>query len=276
MLYRLFKPTPELADIVSAYWYAPIEANSFSKQQYNTPLFEGLIFNFTNLKETRHYEGESVYLTKTAYIQGQITSKCIISGSHEDGGYIIGVRFKPLGLLKITGINMIHLVNKLIDAEDIWGNELEWLTEEMQNANSIEATFQVLEDFFIKKKRKVRLNFRLKNVAQAIALMQNRKGNITSKELQYLTNTSRKTLERTFMNFHGLNPKVYNRIIRFNVAIRFMDLRQNLNLTKLAYKLGYFDQSHFIKDFKIFSGQTPTEYLKTVEAERRKHTMPVD
>lgn len=276
MLYRLFTPTPELADIVACYWYARVASNSYSKQQYTTPLFEGLVFNFTQLKECHQYEGRTTYISKTAYIFGQTKSCSVISGSHEKGGYIIGIRFKPLGLAKITGINMVHLTNKVVDAEDIWGNELKELCEAMQEAKSIEAAIMALEDFLIKQKRTALLHYRADNVAQAISLMQAHNGNITCKELQYLTNTSRKTMERTFMNFHGLKPKTYNQIIRFNVARKLLDNGMQPNLTELACSLGYFDQSHFIKDFKRFSGLKPTEYSKTIEEERRKRAIPVD
>lgn len=276
MLYRVFTPTPELIDIVACYWYAAIAPHCHSSQQYNTPLFEGMVFNFTQLKEYRQYEGKTTCMTKTAYVFGQTTSCSIISGTHEDGGYIIGVRFKPLGLAKITGINMVHLANKSIDAEDIWSRELKWLCEAMRECKSPEATILVLENFLKEQRRKVHLHDRAKHVGQAISLMKAQKGNITGEVLQNLTNISRKTLERAFVNFHGLKPKIYNRIIRFNIAAQLMDNGTHQNLTELAYRLGYFDQSHFIRDFKQFSAKTPTEYFRTIEAERSKRTIPVD
>lgn len=46
MSYRIFKPSAELFDVVELYWLASIKGNCYSKQQYNTPLFEGMVFNF--------------------------------------------------------------------------------------------------------------------------------------------------------------------------------------------------------------------------------------
>lgn len=276
MLYRLFTPKPELADIIISYWYARIDRNCCATQQYTTPLFEGLIFNFTQLKEYVQHEDSTELLTKTAYFSGQVTGNTAISGCPENDGYIIGVRFKPLGLAKITGINIRHLINANVDAEEVWGNELAWLCEAMQEAKSTDGTIRILEDFLIKQRRKIRLHPRADNVAQAITLMEARQGNISCETLQELTNTGKKTLERAFMNFHGMYPKMYIRIIRFNRAKQMIDHGLHPNLTELAYHLGYFDQSHFIKDFKKFSGQTPTEYLKTMEEERRRRTIPVD
>ena len=119
MLYRLYTPCLELADIVLGYWYSPVPAKLYKEQLYATPLFEGMVFNFTCLVEARENEGRTTYLDKTAYIMGQSKSCTRISGYHRDGGYIIGVRFRPLGLAKITGINMVQLAGNLIDAEDL-------------------------------------------------------------------------------------------------------------------------------------------------------------
>lgn len=276
MLYRIYTPTPELANIIDCYWHAPIEANSNSTQQYNTPLFESLVFNFTKLKEFHQYEGKTTCIHKSAYFFGQTKSYTVISGTHEKGGYIIGVKFKPLGLAKVTGINMAHLTGRVVDAEDIWGNKLEWLCEAMQESNSIEAAIIVLEQFLKEQCKAVYLNPRINSVAQAIAMMKAHNGNVSCKMLQDLTNTGRKTLERAFINFHGMHPKTYIRIIRFNLAKQRMGDRHHINLTEIAHHLGYFDQSHFIKDFTKFSGQTPTGYLKTIKEERRKRTIPAD
>jgi AraC-like DNA-binding protein len=276
MLYRVYTPTPELADLVISYWCAFIPPNSESTQQYPTPLFECMVFNFAGLKEYQLYEGKITYMTKTAYVFGQTKSCSTITGSHKNGGYIIGVRFKPLGLARLTGINMVHLAGRVVDAEDIWGNKLEWLFEAMQEADSVEAAIAVLECFFKEQRRNIRLHDRVRDVEQAITLMKEHQGNISCKALQHLTNTTRKTLERTFLNFHGMPPKAYIRIIRFNRAKLMLDHDPALNLTKLAHNLGYFDQAHFIKEFNIFSGQTHTGYLKSIEMERLKRTIPVD
>lgn len=276
MLYRVYTPAPELADIVVIYWYSPIAANLYKEQLYATPLFEGLVFNFANLVESRESEGRIMSMDKTAYILGQTRSYTRISGCHRNGGYIIGVRFKPLGLAKITGINMTHLTDHAIDAEDVWSGEMKLLYEAMDEAKTIESSIAVLENFLKNRRRIVRVDSRLHTVAAAISIMERNRGNLSCQMLQGLTNTTKKTMERNFMNYHGMKPKTYLRIIRFNFARRAMEHSLKTNLTELAHHLGYFDQSHFIKDFKRFSGGTPTEYLKIIEEEHKKRSIPID
>ena len=276
MIYRLYTPCLELADIVLGYWYSPVPAKLYKEQLYATPLFEGMVFNFTGLVEARENEGKTACLDKTSYIMGQSKSCTRISGYHRDGGYIIGVRFRPLGLAKITGINMVQLAGNLIDAEDLWCGEMQRLYEAMEEAPDISSTIGVLEDFFKKRRHAVHPDQRLGSVAAAISLMEATKGNISCETLQKLTNTSKKSLERNFLNFHGIHPKEYLRIVRFNFARRAMEKSLESNLTGLAHNLGYFDQSHFIKEFKRFSGSTPGDYLKMIEEEHKKRSIPID
>lgn len=276
MLYHLFPPTPELADVVISDWYARINQNCYAEQRYATPLFEGLMFNFTHLKKYVEREGKAVLLTKTAYFFGQTTSYTVMYGCPENDGYIIGVRFRPLGLARLTGINIAHFTNRAVDAEAVWGNQLTRLCEAMQHTKNIKAAIGVLEDFLKRQRRKVQLPDRLKTVAQAIALIEGYQGNISCERLQELTNTGKKTLQRAFRNFHGMNPKTYLRIVRYNAARNSLEHGLQTSLTALAYQLGYFDQAHFIRDFKRFSPQSPSEYLQFIEDERRRRAIPVD
>ena len=63
----------------------------------------------------------------------------------------------------------------------------------------------------------------------------------------------------------GANPKDYLRIVRFQKALHCLQMQPHGSLAQLAYECGYYDQPHFIKEFKQFSGYTPTEYRTVCE-----------
>jgi transcriptional regulator GlxA family with amidase domain len=69
-----------------------------------------------------------------------------------------------------------------------------------------------------------------------------------------------KQFKRVFADYVGANPKDYLRVVRFQKTLHTLQTQPNINFSQLAYDCGYFDQAHFIKDFKQFSGYTPTEY----------------
>ncbi len=262
MIYRIFHPVPLLSDVVEHYWYSKVELNGSVVQQYATPLLQGLTFNFRKLKEQHTYSGKVHELDKQAYIFGQSVNSRIVT-TNQNGIDIIGVKFKPLGISKITGINMGHLADQIIAAEDIWGNELESLCDKMQSAPTLEQTLSVLEDFLIDNYLHTHLHYRVDDTKHAVQLINQSKGTITIKTLQEQTNTSRKTLERAFAHYLGIHPKLYTRIVRFNTVKELLDSTDTTNITPLALDCGFYDSSHFISEFKAFAGVTPTAYLKS-------------
>ncbi len=72
---------------------------------------------------------------------------------------------------------------------------------------------------------------------------------------------SQKSLIDQFKKFVGLTPKYYQRILRFNDLLKRIQNKDQISWTEIANECGYFDQSHFIKEFRHFSGFNPKEYI---------------
>lgn len=263
MVNLIFHPSLILSEVVEYYWYSKLDLASPAIQHYATPLLQGLIFNFKKLPEHHSFNDTSVTLDKQAYLCGQPLSPRVVE-SNESGINILGVKFKPLGITKITGINMQHITDHIIPADDIWGGRLELLCDEMQSAGTIQGAVSVLENFLIDKLVHTSLHHRIESVQNAIALLSMAKGDISVRTLQEQTNTSRKTLERAFLHYLGIKPKLYAQIVRFNNAKEFIDKKPlTQNLTELAHSLGYYDSSHFTAEFKRFANTTPSSYIKS-------------
>lgn len=264
MIYRIFHPAPLLSDIVEYYWQAKINLDQSSVQYYATPLLEGMAFNFNHHSEQHTFENRTRTLNKSAYLFGQPASPRVVT-TDEKGIDLIGVKFKPLAIPKITGIKMQYIANAIIPLEDIWGNDLESLCDAMQSSRDIEQALIVLETFLIKKHAATKLHYRIEGVQNALDLIAMSKGNISIKQLQAQTNISRKTLERAFIDYVGLHPKLFNRITRFNAAKERMDRAKQVLPTgaRMAADYGYYDAAHFTAEFKHFSGCTPQDYLKS-------------
>jgi AraC-like DNA-binding protein len=72
-------------------------------------------------------------------------------------------------------------------------------------------------------------------------------------------NISTRYLSKLFLQYTGVTPKLYTKINRFQQSLQLISEKQD-SLTSIAYDCGYFDQSHFIRDFKSFAGFTPSAY----------------
>jgi AraC-like DNA-binding protein len=83
---------------------------------------------------------------------------------------------------------------------------------------------------------------------------------LTIDQLAVQQSTSRRQLERRFANTVGLSPKQLAKIIRLQHTLKNLEQKQFNNLASLAVENGYFDQAHFIKDFKEFTGITPKQF----------------
>ena len=261
---------PALADLVENYWYFKFETNGASLQQYHTPIIQCLAFNFYTGQDFHAKNNKVFQLDKHFYFFGQQTSSRVL-GSNDKRVHALGVKFKPLGIAKLTGINMEHMANNIISAEDIWGAEVETLSDEIQSAPNHILAIKVLENFLFKKFIKNKWNPRMNAVDHALSMIEASKGNIIIRDLYYETNASRKTLERGFVNYLGITPKLYSQIVRFNAAKFWLDNNNlNQNLSGLAFDMAYSDGSHLSAEFKRFSNMTPLEYLQN-----RKENIPV-
>lgn len=96
-------------------------------------------------------------------------------------------------------------------------------------------------------------------VLSAVRQIYQTKGLIRIKHLAERLNSSQSPLEKRFRKIVGASPKKFASIVRFQSVLT--DYSPTLNLTETAYALGYYDQAHFIKDFRHFTGDTPEKFL---------------
>ena len=95
----------------------------------------------------------------------------------------------------------------------------------------------------------------------AAEIIRKNKG-IKIEELAKMLFISKRQLQREFKNKVGISPKHYYRITRINEVLRLLDGDRQMDLTSVAYACGYFDQAHFINDFKRITGVRPTIFVK--------------
>lgn len=98
-------------------------------------------------------------------------------------------------------------------------------------------------------------------VSEAVAKINSVKGNIRIKELSNHLHISQDALEKRFRKVTGSTPKQFSFIVKMNTIIR--QGKSSVSFLDAAYESGYYDQPHFNKDFKMFTGQTPTDFMKS-------------
>lgn len=254
--YTQYKPSKALFNYVECYWV--FQASSIIESSLEKLIPGGrteMIFNFGNPMQFLMTKDSLNGCTVTdVHVMGQRSQ--IFYTKQNGHTNLLGVRFKPGGFSAFTKISAVALLNQVFPAEDIldivvkgWKTRLQ---EKKINAERIYLLDQLMVTLIkdITKEwtdcNKVIDTIRNSNFISVSALC-NEKGSYYKK------------LERDFLKYVGYTPKQYYKIVRFNKAIRQIQLNEN-SLTSICYDCYYYDQSHFIKDFRQFTGNTPKHF----------------
>jgi AraC-like DNA-binding protein len=166
----------------------------------------------------------------------------------------VRVDFQPGGLYRLLGIPMSKLFDEGFNALDIFGTEMKEINQQLLDAPDNDTAKCVVENFLLQKHKylKTILPFDF-----AIRELQRSDGNISIEKIASLACLSLRQFERKCADRIGMPPKTFARIARFSKAYRLREANPNLTWTAIAHEAGYFDQMHFIRDFKEFAGVTP-------------------
>jgi AraC-like DNA-binding protein len=175
---------------------------------------------------------------------------------------LLGIRFKPGGLKAFTGMPASALLNSMVPAEELFGAAAkEWASRLYRPANG-EDRAHILDRVFLDLLLPAAQEWMVVRSAVEVIRGGQEGGQEEGQEESTVQGICEQTgwyykkLERAFLQAVGYTPKYYSRIVRFNKAIRHMSKGKS-SLTSVSYLSGYYDQSHFIRDFKKFAGTTP-------------------
>jgi len=221
-----------------------------------------------------HFGTAYRWLTHTGDPQGELVSKVHFMGQRDRtytglgcGGSIdfLGVRFKPGGLAAFTRTPVASLLNRMIPATELMGPFVGEWEDQLYEESSDEQRIALLEKLLCT--RIINLPSEGPALRRAIDLIRYDPAGAVLDTICRETGWHYKKLERNFAKAVGYMPKQYARIVRLNKAIRQVDAarrtlrKQSATLTSIGYDCGYYDQSHFIKDFIQYVGIVPGQFM---------------
>ncbi|MCD2260073.1 AraC family transcriptional regulator [Psychroserpens luteolus] len=170
---------------------------------------------------------------------------------------VFGVKFHPWVANKIWKIDMHYLTNSCLNLNDLDLPKIEELQERVFLAQNVKDRIRIVENYlepYISYNDKQSL----KTVVRTIDIHTQS----LESSIQYF---GQRRLQQRFKNEMGISPKLFMRTMRINNVIEQMKVNPKLSLTQLTYEYNYFDQNHFIKDFRLFTGYNPTAFLKSIK-----------
>lgn len=248
------QPSAKLAKVIDCYWFLKTDAstNIDSREYLHPNGGMGIVLNFADpilFRDYRHtdtciFNGTSTF-TKELNLYGVLET--------------VGIRFKPAGASFFLPLPLGELKEQTISLSELNIKNYSVLYSQVYKANTITKKVLIIEEWLCKF-------FDPKNhipnlVDGALAYLDKHNGMKKILSLTQYLDIDKRKLERLFQHHVGLSPKEYSRNIRIAKARDFIKQSDNNSLTDIAYNLGYYDQSHFINQFKKVEGITPREYM---------------
>ena len=256
-IFNFYKPKPPLSKFVDSFWlYEGYEPVHKTERILPTGTLELVI----NLRQDalRFYDAERP--ENCSRLSGAIVSGASGRGfAPAEEAFIIGVHFKPGGAFPFLGLPAGDLADTHVDLETLWGPSAGRLRERLCEARTSVERFQLLQEALSSRLcHGVEQHYAVSAALEMFG--KNKSGPRVREAAKYLGLSQRRFIQ-VFKSEVGMKPKLFSRIQRFQQTRTFIQHNPSINWADLAVDLGYFDQSHFIREFLEFSGLSPTDYI---------------
>jgi len=258
MRYRTIPPSPHLSKYIECFWTLESggKAALLSPERILPDGCVELIFNFADPFTRYHFDG-AVETQPHTLIAGQMQHYALIKPT--GAVKLFGVRFHPGGAHRFLPLPLSELTNSIINLEDVWPRFANELAGKIEAARSIRERIVATETALVAQLDPQREDNKL--IDAVVRMILRREGLVSIDRLHKSLGTSDRQLERKFKAAVGVSPKFLCRILRFQKVFRAVELYQKLGWSFIAAECGYYDQAHFIRDFKEFSGQNPSVFF---------------
>jgi len=258
MAFISYTPAPPLNAYINSF-YCPNESLPLPREKILPLPGLDLKINFGGGFQVYDADQSKPFTTLTeSWVLGLWTKSHVVDWP-EDLQYV-GVNFKPGGAYPFLGLRLSELQNQVVSLDALWGRFAAELRERLYAAPTIQARFALLEKILLARLRGIPPG--LEPVQYAVAEIARHHGTLSIRRLSDSMGMSQKHLIVQFKQMAGCTPKELGRLYRFGDILASIDPTQPVNWTLVAHQFYFHDQSHFIRDFREFSGHTPSDYLR--------------
>jgi len=240
--YQEFIPHQQLQPFIYCYWQ--LKTSEKLKQPFNYKVVaDGCIDIFFELNKP--CENFVMGFCKK-YIEFQLKSEF----------NYIGIRFLPTMFPQLFGVDASTISNKAEELRLVLPEVASFIQANFSIVTNIKSIIQLLNSFLLDQLSIIDFE-NDKRLYNAISLIMKNYGVIDVEIID--TGISHRQLRRLFDFYIGDSMKTFSKVVRFQNILRSKPSTQSLRNNKLFFDSGFFDQSHFIKDFKHFYGVTPSK-----------------
>jgi AraC-like DNA-binding protein len=269
----VFKPHPLLLPLINMIMVKqilPHEDTSTNIYSY-PPTPEHCIFLYLGAPIKARKFGETEFIKRSdCIVVGPQVTPVDIELPRDHRAVMIG--FQPGGLYRFLGIPMKEIFDDGFDGFDILDKDISFLIDELKEIKQPDSINDKVQAYLLKKINRAR---EVLPFDRAIRQLQ------TAEEKNPIDNVARdaclsiRQFERKCNERLGMSPKLFSRVARFSKAYRMFETNQQLTWTQISHYCGYFDQMHFIKDFREFAGISPSTMSRKLSGNSLRFQAPM-
>lgn len=271
MAYTSHAPSQSLAAYIDDFFY--VDGPAFCQRLKIFPMPSQYVI--VNLGEPIHVYGldrTGLISTCTESCWAGLWSSCHIV-DWPPNARVFGVHFKLAGAAPFLRLPLSELHDQVISLDAIWGRDAAIIRERLYDS-SIEEGFALLDDFF---RSKLCEPLRGLDIVQfAVGEIARPHGELSIQILSDRIGISQNHLKNQFKRTIGVSPKKLARVYRFAHLLDAIEPSRPVDWVLVAHQAGYYDQSHFNKEFAAFTGVTPTTYLRQRRGPGMRQLAPLD
>ena len=259
MAYALYVPGQPLSGLIACFWYWEGAPRTAAKDRL-MPTGEASVI--VNLRDDplRVYDADDLECGETyglAMLSGARTTPFVIPNEQQDR--VFGIQFRAAGAFPFFRAPADEMENRGVELSDLWGGGAGELRERLLEAGSAAAMFRAAEAVLMERAARPfdpnpAVSFALRSFCSGEA------GTVA--EVTGRVGLSARRFIEIFRERVGLTPKAFQRVRRFQQVLRSIHGAREVDWAQVALASGYYDQAHFIHDFRGFSGLTPGEYSR--------------
>lgn len=259
-MYKEYRPCNLLSPYIDRYWEFDGETEGGTKYIIPPHGCADIVFATDNAPDFAARSSE--LRPHHSYFAGPMNTYKELT-SNAESMQILGVRFRPCGLSRFIDLPLHELINQKADVAHLPTLFECSFTETLCKKECTQQRITAIEKYLIKLLMHSGRH-RDKQIAMAVCLIEQYKGNISIRDVSSEICLCQRHLERKFRECTGYSPKEYSQIVKFWNAIALLRNHAAFNnLLSVAIEAGYYDVSHLSREVKRLSGDVPYAFLKT-------------